>query len=652
MARFAIRCVASLTALCVAGAMPLLADEEVGTAVISDCPCPPVPPPLYDYPPPPTQRYMPAPMERGTPAPPPKDMDKLPIAPPPPRRPSDSGQPSDADQSSDFEQPSDIQQPFDMQAPQMTDFPTQSPDLATPTFNPSSPMPTTAATSADAMAPNLMGDLFGTSFSGTVPVVIDNFYGISNFSTPSPDFDTGSSLSYSTTTDSGSTFRIARTTDPLNALQTITGPNITVTTSESQSAIANADSSLTSPVAIINSSAVQSHVETYAESLHGEGEAVFLPEESFMLLDPLGGGGPSVSVGDPEAFWNYNYVVMSEVAGISNLGGAPGANVGRQKLAENSSPFPQDRVFVNYSYFRNTPLVADGLNVHRVTPGFEKTFFRGNASVEVRAPFASTLDSDIIAGGATDTSTAEFGNLTVYFKALLWDAGYEALSAGFGLSFPTASDVLVRDVSGNAVLEVQNDSIHVLPFIGGLYMPTERCFIQGLAQMDIDPNGNPVRFTTFNNGNPTGILAPAGRPNDADYVFLTFNIGYWIYRAPVPNACCCDNCSAGYGHGWIQGIAPTFELHYNATVNAADNVTAQRGTSTIRLGDGSRSEIDLWNVVLGTTFQCHHNATLTLGYATPIGDRDDQQFDSEFRAIFNWYFGGPDRVHTCRLCRF
>ncbi len=62
------------------------------------------------------------------------------------------------------------------------------------------------------------------------------------------------------------------------------------------------------------------------------------------------------------------------------------------KLSENTSPIPRDRVFVNYSYFDNVPLQQGGVDVNRFVPGFEKTFFNGITSVEVRAPMASTLD--------------------------------------------------------------------------------------------------------------------------------------------------------------------------------------------------------------------------------------------------------------------
>ena len=44
-----------------------------------------------------------------------------------------------------------------------------------------------------------------------------------------------------------------------------------------------------------------------------------------------------------------------------------------------------------------------------MSPGIEKTFLDGNASVELRVPFASTLDSAITAGGTTGRNTELVG---------------------------------------------------------------------------------------------------------------------------------------------------------------------------------------------------------------------------------------------------
>ena len=94
--------------------------------------------------------------------------------------------------------------------------------------------------------------------------------------------------------------------------------------------------------------------------------------------------------------WDIAYTETTPIVIPSSAGSV----VGRMKIAENVSPLPRDRVFFNYSLFGNVPLSQGGGNVNRFSPGFEKTFFNRMTSVELRAPFAATLNSDVTVGGA------------------------------------------------------------------------------------------------------------------------------------------------------------------------------------------------------------------------------------------------------------
>jgi hypothetical protein len=312
---------------------------------------------------------------------------------------------------------------------------------------------------------------------------------------------------------------------------------------------------------------------------------------------------------------------------LPNLAAAPGANVGRLKLSENTSPMPRDRVFFNYSYFDQTQLSAGGINVHRYTPGFEKTFFDGMTSVELRVPFASTISSDQLTSGITNNNETEVGNVTAYWKVLLWQDCTKAISGGVGLTYPTANDVSVRLPDGTPLLAVDNEAVHLLPFVGMLCMPEPRMFLQGFCQFDVDTGGNQVRLSEFSQGLPTGGLRPAGRPNDAAYMFVDFGFGYWCHLNPAPSA-------------WLSGFAPTVELHYNRTIDEADDVRANLPGVSIQTN--AVEDIDLFNGVIGGTALIRQNATLTFGYALPLGNNDDQ-FDGEVRILFNWLFGGTDR---------
>src|SRR5690606_12708154 len=129
----------------------------------------------------------------------------------------------------------------------------------------------------------------------------------------------------------------------------------------------------------------------------------------------------------------------------------------------------------------------------------------------------------------TSTSEIELGNVTAFLKALMWESDTFSWSAGVGMTIPTADDVRV-EAGGRTILEIEHSAYHVLPFLGLLWTPSDRCFAQGLLQYDIDANGNPVHLSSFNNGIPTGNLSKIGTADDATYAFIDLGIGYWMYR--------------------------------------------------------------------------------------------------------------------------
>ena len=167
--------------------------------------------------------------------------------------------------------------------------------------------------------------------------------------------------------------------------------------------------------------------------------------------------------------------------------------MGRQKIGENGSPLPRDRVFFNYSYFDNVPFTRQGIDVNRFTPGIEKTFIDGNASIEVRFPFATTLESDIVSDGPTGTSATEFGNITMYLKGLLVQTSENAVGAGLGIALPTADSMTVSMADGTPQVVISNEAVHLMPYIGGVRQTNSSpMFVQGFLQFDFDLNGNPV----------------------------------------------------------------------------------------------------------------------------------------------------------------
>ncbi len=304
-----------------------------------------------------------------------------------------------------------------------------------------------------------------------------------------------------------------------------------------------------------------------------------------------------------------------------------GSVVGRSKLAENGSPIPQDRVFMNYSLFDGVPFTPSGITVHRFTPGFEKTFLEGRASYELRAPFASTLNSDIRDDGSSDGGASEFGNLTNYFKCLAYTDDVWSHSFGIGVTAPTANDLRIVNASGAALLQIRNDAFHVLPFYGALWKPTDRWFIQSFLQLDIDANGNRVELSGVDSsGNPTGQFENLGRISDVTFLYGSLSAGYWIYR---------DDTATRR----LTGVAPMVELHYNRSLQGEDVVSGSAsGAGNYQIGLGA-SDIEIINATFGLSATLGRNAVLTAAYVTPLGGGNDRQFDGELRLFANWHFG-------------
>lgn len=330
----------------------------------------------------------------------------------------------------------------------------------------------------------------------------------------------------------------------------------------------------------------------------------------------------------------------------SPSGGSGGTNtiIGNvRKVAENTSPLPRDRVFFNYSYFSNVPMIGTGVNVNRFTPGFEKTFRDGRSSFEFRFPFATTLSSNLNTdlvnpAGSQNTDSVEFGNIVGILKHLGYQSDVLAVSFGSGIQLPTASDSYVYATgatgvpNGTPVVKVDNKSFHALPFLAALWTPNDRFFAQSFAQFDFTTHGNPVYFSDFIASNnpalpniPTGNLSRIGTLQDNNFFYYSVSTGYWIHQDLS-------------GARRLTGLAPIAELHYNRSLQGQDVISQSTNGNNVQIGQPV-NKFELLNAVLGMTAMFDNNKSITAAYSTPIGGGSDQVFDGEFRLFANWYFG-------------
>lgn len=301
-------------------------------------------------------------------------------------------------------------------------------------------------------------------------------------------------------------------------------------------------------------------------------------------------------------------------------GGGGGGVVGIIKISEDNNPMPRDRVIFNYDYFSNVPFTASGIPVNRYQFGIEKTFLDGRASLEFRLPFASTLNSDgTIMGTGRNT---EFGNLRLAAKALLVRRETVNVAAGLGVYLPTADDLNVRNMNGSNFISVQNSSVQLAPYAALLYTPNDRLFAQAWMGFTFDTGGNqvtvdPNMFGRSNIGNFRG----------ATLWTIDAQVGYWIYQAES---------------GFVRGLAPFVELHYNGTVSSGTVLNAGNG---FFIGDTVGNSDEL-NMTAGVTTKLGDQSTLGVAMAAPLRTGQNRTFDYQIGVRFNYFFGYTARNQT------
>jgi hypothetical protein len=283
----------------------------------------------------------------------------------------------------------------------------------------------------------------------------------------------------------------------------------------------------------------------------------------------------------------------------------------RFKLAENNSPFPVDRYFLNYNNFHNALTTVDGrqANLNRAVFGLEKTFYDGRCSLEVRVPFSNGLNADQINDSLGNNVATEFGNVAFAMKALLYGGPTLSFSAGMGLVIPTASDSQVFEQSGRLFLTVENRALYIQPFVGMLWTPNDRLFGQFITQFDFDATGNRVRFD--GTGGSSGII------QDQTLLFLDASFGYWLYRNR-------------YSDSRLTGIAPMFELHYSTTIDSSDVVADNLGDMV----SNPNGSLQVLNVTGGLRVEIRGNSYLTFAGVAPLRGGADHLFDAEFAAQY------------------
>lgn len=325
----------------------------------------------------------------------------------------------------------------------------------------------------------------------------------------------------------------------------------------------------------------------------------------------------------------------------------------RQKIAENNSPMPRNRLYLTYQHFHNAnhnmvtedDQYLDIVDIHdthvdKCLLGVEKTFLCDNLSVQLQVPFASQLTNDMFQDYGNPPSAPhdydlQFGNVSVALKALLWRRRCLAISSGLLVETPTAPNVKIHAVEPLDLdpsdpyldfhLLYRNDSVIVSPFLGMLYTPNSCYFVQGFTQVDIPVSDSSLVF------DPTvdGALQPRQEFHFSGQTMMRFDLGagVWLYRNP----CACN----------LKGLAMLFEAHYSTTLDDADvYVIDTPGVEggTLQFGN-SLNRVDIINLTVGPTLELANGSTIAAGFVLPLDDAPEKPFDFEFQLQVNLFRG-------------
>lgn len=287
-------------------------------------------------------------------------------------------------------------------------------------------------------------------------------------------------------------------------------------------------------------------------------------------------------------------------------------SIRRLHVAENNSPLPSDRVFFDYRFF-SQPLGRTTDN-HWYTFGAERTFFSGRTSIDARLPFAYTIDGEQYEDDPGMRSI-ELGNLAFTLKQVFWGTDRWLLSGGTGVSLPTGDETRIFLADGTQVLVIDNDAVHVQPFLGGIWLPNELFFFQAFVQVNLDLQGNDVR------GNIVGGRLPViGTLNSPTTLLADLSGGMWVYSNPSRS-------------GWVQAIALAGELSAETPLEDAEIVSG----NGITVSDIAR-ELDQLNATLAAHAYVGRRLALTGGVTLPLRSAEEREFDWSAVFLANWLF--------------
>ena len=295
-----------------------------------------------------------------------------------------------------------------------------------------------------------------------------------------------------------------------------------------------------------------------------------------------------------------------------------GTQSGAVKISDNNRAIPTDRVYGSYHHFHNIGQISDplagtqtNLSFNQFLLGAEKTLDNGWMSVEFRLPLLEQMqysDSSLtLAGGSV-------GDFTVITKALMYADDNLALAVGMAIQTPTGDDLrleietpFVGDVNR---FTFQNESVHLIPFIGLSGQATERTFFHLFCQLDTPVNDQGLIVEELNSGSSqTEGIDPQ------TILQLDGVAGYWL--RPTDN------------NAFISGIAAVLELHLATSLEERDIPSDFTTSSGFYSMQGGAETFSMVNITTGLYTQIGDDYGLRIAGVFPLTGGSGRAFDSE-----------------------
>ena len=315
--------------------------------------------------------------------------------------------------------------------------------------------------------------------------------------------------------------------------------------------------------------------------------------------------------------FNLDFAIANSHVPVIIVSPGDGGVVGRTKLSDDNSPLPRDRIMFGFDYFQNVPLTLDGTHVSRFSPGFEKTFLDGLTSLELRVPFAASIDNDMVVGQSSRKT--QLGNLSLTAKGLLLAGENGGVASGVQMGLPTANSTTIAFPGNQPFLKIVNQSITLAPYVAFYTTPTPRLFTQFWASTVFDTSGSRVDTDFIG----IGTYTPAARMYSQSMMSLDGQIGYRLYNNP---------------NGLLRSLTPFGELHWNSSMGVPTPINANG--LTLNYADPHFNEL---NTTLGANAIWSNNLLTAVGLSLPLRSGNDRTFDYQLGLRLSYFYGPTAR---------